>query len=338
MGSVSLAKAETRRLVKRRFTRLFVLCGVLVLAAVAAGVLLTNHKTGPEQIAKATAEAQANYQQTVLANDRIKQECQRAQGTPDASNFPPNCEISDPAPSDFDPKWYLPPTFDFRESFGEMVTTFAAVLALVAYIVGASFVGAEWSSGGMMNLLLWRPRRLQVLGTKLGVLLSWTTVLTVVLGVLWTAGFYFIAKARGTTDSMTSGAWQSIGLMELRALVLVLVAGALGFGLASLGRHTATALGVAIGVTVVLQFGLAVLLGLANVKFPEVYLAPFWVYAWLNKEYISQDFQTCAFSPTEGCKPETFTITWQMSGIAMVALFALVVGGAMWTMRKRDIT
>jgi len=51
-----------------------------------------------------------------------------------------------------------------------MVTTFAAVLALVAYIVGASFVGAEWSSGGMMNLLLWRPRRLQVLGTKLAVL------------------------------------------------------------------------------------------------------------------------------------------------------------------------
>src|SRR6185312_10036559 len=111
----------------------------------------------------------------------------------------------------------------------DMVTTLAAVLALVAFIVGASFVGAEWNSGGMMNLLLWRPRRLQVLSTKLGVLLTGATVLTVVLAAIWTAVFYAIASARGSTAKMTSGAWQSIGLMELRALALVLVAGAIGF-------------------------------------------------------------------------------------------------------------
>ncbi|WP_433371350.1 ABC transporter permease subunit [Actinoplanes sp. CA-142083] len=335
---MSLYKAETRRLVKRRFTKLFVFCGLLVLAAVAAGVFLTNHKASPEIIARATAEAQENYQRSVVETDRIIQECQAAQGTAQATNFPPNCEITPPQQSDFDPRWYMPPTFDFRESFPEMITTFAAVLALVAYIVGASFVGAEWSSGGMMNLLLWRPRRMQVLGTKLAVLLAGMTGLTVVVGALWTAGFYLIAQTRGSVDSMTAGAWQSFGLMELRALVLVLLAGALGFGLASIGRHTATALGVAIGVIVVLQFGLLAVLGMANVKFPEVYLAPFWIYAWLNKEYVSQDYTSCDVSPSGGCLPETLTITWQLAGGAMAVLFALIVGGAMWTMRKRDIT
>jgi hypothetical protein len=335
---VSLYKAETRRLVKRRFTKLFVLCGLLVLAAVAAGVFLTNHKASPEIIAKATADAQANYQQSVQETSRIIQECQAAQGTAQVTNFPPNCEISQPQPSDFDPRWYMPPTFDFRASFPEMITTFAAVLALVAYIVGASFVGAEWSSGGMMNLLLWRPRRVQVLGTKLGVLLAGATVLTVLVGALWTAGFYLIAQTRGTTAGMTAGAWQSIGLMELRAWALVLLAGALGFGLASIGRHTATALGVAIGVIVVLQFGLLAVLGMADVKFPELYLAPFWIYAWLNKEYVSQDYTSCDFSPTGGCLPETMTITWQMAGGLLAAVFVLIVGAAMWTMRKRDIT
>lgn len=338
MGSVSLYQAETRRLVKRRFSKLFVLCGLLVLAAVAAGVFLTNQKAGPETIARATAEAQRSYQQSVLDNNRIIQECRAAQGTAEAGNYPPNCDIPAPQQSDFDPQWYMPATFDFRDKFPEMVTTFAAILALVAYVVGASFVGAEWSSGGMMNLLLWRPRRLQVLGTKLLALLAGATVLTAVLGVVWTAGFYFIAKTRGSTDSMTSGAWQSIGLMELRALVLVLLAGALGFGLASLGRHTAMALGVAIGVIVVLQFGLLTVLGLANVKFPELYLAPFWIYAWLNKAYVSEDYTSCDASPTGGCQPETITITWQLAGGAMAVLFVLVVGAAMWTMRKRDIT
>jgi hypothetical protein len=126
--------------------------------------------------------------------------------------------------------------------------------------------------------------------------------------------------------------------MEVRGLVLVLLAGALGFGLASLGRHTAMALGVAIGVIVVLQFGLLTVLSLANVKFPELYLAPFWIFAWLNKEYVAQDYTSCDVSPLGGCQPETLTITWQLAGGAMAALFLLVVGGAMWTMRRRDIT
>lgn len=335
---MSLYKAETRRLVKRRFTRLFVVCGLLVLAAVAAGVFLSNQKVSPETVAKAKAEAQAQYQQSLQETNREIQECQAAQGTPKASDYPPKCEITPPSPGDIDPQWFMPPSFEFRSEFPSMVTTFAAVLALVAYIIGASFVGAEWSSGGMMNLLLWRPRRLQVLGTKLAVLLTGATALTVVLGAIWTVGFYGIAMARGSTAGMTSGAWQSIALMEARALALVLVAGALGFGLASIGRHTAMALGVAIGVIVVLQFGVAAVLGLAHVKFPELYLAPFWIIAWLNKEYVAQNYDSCSVSPSGGCRPETLTITWQMAGSAMVLLFVLVVGAAMWTMRKRDIT
>lgn len=335
---MSLYKAETRRLVMRRFTRLFVACGLLVLAAVAAGVFLTNQKASPATVAQAKAEAQAAYQQVVEETNRSIQECQAAQGTAKASDYPPKCDITPPQTAEFDPQWYMPASFDFRSKFPSMVSTFAAVLALVAFIIGASFVGAEWSSGGMMNLLLWRPRRAQVLGTKLAVLLAGTTVLTVVLSAIWTAGFYGIAMARGSTAKMTSGAWQSIALMEARALALVLLAGALGFGLASIGRHTAMALGVAIGVIVVLQFGVGAVLGLANVKFPELYLAPFWIIAWMNKQYVAENYQTCDFSPNGGCQPDTLTITWQMAGGAMVLLFVLVVGGAMWTMRKRDIT
>jgi hypothetical protein len=137
---------------------------------------------------------------------------------------------------------------------------------------------------------------------------------------------------------MTPGAWQSIGLMELRALALVLVVGAAGFGLASLGRHTAMALGAAIGVVVVFQFGLGTVLALAQAKFAEAYLIPVWVIAWMNKEIELEDSSSCDFSSVNGCQPETLTLTWQMAGGLLTAVFVLIVGAAMWTMRKRDIT
>ena len=52
------------------------------------------------------------------------------------------------------------------------------------------------------------------------------------------------------------------------------MAGAVGFGLASLGRHTAMALGAAIGLVVVFQFGLRHRAALAQVKFAEAWLLP----------------------------------------------------------------
>ncbi len=334
---MSLYRAETRRLVKRRLTKLFVAGAMLALAAIAAGVFFSNQKVGPDQIAAAQAQAQTEYQQQLQRSTSEKAQCTAAQGTPQASQYPPCEQIYTPTPEDYRYEWYMPATFDFRESFPDMLTTLAALLGVTAFLVGASFVGAEWSSGGMMNLLLWRPQRLRVLGTKLAAVLVGLTALTTALAAIWTGVFVAIANTRGSTASMTDGAWWSIGLMEVRALVLVLVAGALGFGLASLGRHTAMALGVVIGLIIVFQFGLGTVLALAKVKFAEAYLIPVWAIAWMDKSYKVEDYNSCDFS-VSGCQPDSFTITWQLAGGALAAAFVLIVGAAMWTMRTRDIT
>ncbi|GAB2595120.1 hypothetical protein Aab01nite_26320 [Paractinoplanes abujensis] len=336
---MSLYTAETKRLTKRRFTRLFLLGTTLILLAIAAGMFFTNEKAGPSQIASAQAQAQQDYQRATEQFQRDKQACEAAQGTPQASNYPQGCEgLYEPTQEEFQAQWYMPPTFDFRENFPDMVTTLAALIALVAFIVGASFVGAEWSSGGMMNLLLWRPQRLKVLGTKLAALLVLFTVLTIVYSAIWTGLFVGIAEARGSTDSMTSGAWQSIALMELRGLALVLVAAAVGFGLASLGRHTAMALGVTIGAVIVFQFGLGTVLSLAKVKFAEAYLIPVWMIAWMDKEIKIEDYNSCDFSSSGGCQPDSLTLTWPMAGGLLAGIFVLIVGASMWAMRSRDIT
>jgi hypothetical protein len=229
-------------------------------------------------------------------------------------------------------------TFDFKQNFGNMITTWAALLGLAAFVIGASYVGAEWSTGGMMNLLLWRPQRLKVLSTKLAALLAGLTVLGVVVGLLWTGVFVLIASLRGTLDGMTSGAWQSVALTELRGLTLILVAGTVGFGLASLGRHTALALGAVVGAVVVFQFGLVTVLSLAKVKFAEAWLLPVWALAWMDKKTTLEDYNSCDFSAINGCEPAKLTLTWPMAGGLMTIAVVLIVGAAMWTMRNRDIT
>jgi hypothetical protein len=342
MGTVSLFKAETRRLVKRRFSRYLVLAAVLILGAVAVGMFISNQKPTPAVVAQAEAEADRFYQEQARYAVEEKQRCASLSAEQLKAQYSENfsCDqITPPQREDFNTADFLPSQFHFREKFPDMVTTLAAILAMVAFVVGASFIGAEWNSGGMMNLLLWRPRRLQVLSTKLAALLAALIGLTVVFSAAWTGLFWLIATMRGSTEQMTSGAWQSIGLMELRGLALVLTAGVVGFSLASIGRHTAMAMGTAIGVIVVFQFGLGVVLQMARVRFADAYLLPFWAIAWMRKEWKVFDYNApCEYSAVNGCEPPSMMITWPMAGIAMAAIVGLGTVAAMWTMRARDIT
>lgn len=337
---MSLYRAETTRLVKRRFTRYLTLTALLVLLAVAVGLFFTNQKSSPAVVAKAQAKAETEYQRAVVDVTQQRAACDQAKGTPQASAYPTNCaDMSPPTRDNFQAQWYLPSSFEFRKQFEVMLTALAAVLAMVAFVVGASFVGAEWNSGGMMNLLLWQPQRVKVLGTKLAALLVGLTALTVVASLGWTALMWLVATLRGSTAKVTSGAWQSFGLTGLRGLLLVLAAGVIGFALASLGRHTAMAFGVVIGGAVVFQFGLGTVLSLANVPFVEAYLVPAWGQAWMAKSLTLQNWDTCNVAGFTGeCKPDTLTLTWQMSGAALAAAVILVVGAALWTMRSRDVT
>jgi ABC-2 type transport system permease protein len=340
---VSLYRAEVRRLLKRRFIRYLVLAGLLVLVAILVGMFFTNQKVGPADVRAAEVAAEEEYRQTLTFVEQERKACEdaKAAGTTDEQpgRFPQDCSAIQPPPREaFSAEWHLPPTFQFREEFGEMLTAFAAILAMVAFVAGASFVGAEWSTGGMMNLLLWRPQRLRVLLTKLGAFLSVLFGLSAIAAVGWTAGFWLVGSLRGTTERMTSGAWQSFGLMELRGIGLILALGTVGFALASLGRHTAVALGGAIGAIVVGQFGVGILLAMAQVPFIERYLAPTYLAAWMEKKVTLENWNVCNADSTGQCRPETLDVTWQQTGILMAAALVVAVGAAMWVMRRRDIT
>ena len=125
--------------------------------------------------------------------------------------------------------------------------------------------------------------------------------------VLWFAGFWAVASFRGSTEKMTSGAWQSFVLTGLRGVVLVLVLTTIGFALASLGRHTAMALGGVVALMVVGQFGLGILLAMAGVRLAEAWLLPTYALAWMTKTVTLQDWNSCNATYFGECKPDTWT-------------------------------
>ncbi|MEV0273096.1 ABC transporter permease subunit [Hamadaea sp. NPDC050747] len=329
---MSLVRAERRRLHKRRVTVVMLAIGLILLGLIAGGTWFSNQKVSEATRAAAVAQAEQEYQRSLEDWNRHKQDCEdevKAGRVPAEACQGPQREY-------FRAEYYMPSTFDFKASFREMITVWAMIMAFVALIVGASSIGAEWSSGSMMNLLTWQPRRVRVLATKLGVLIGVLTGWSLVLGALWTAAMWVTAVFRGTTAGMTSGTWQSFALTGLRGLGVVAAGAIFGFVLASLGRRTAVAMGVLIALIVVTQFGLTILLFMAKVRYPEMFFVGNYLQAWMNGSVTLYDQTSCDFS-TGACQPQELILTWQRAGsIFGVGLVALV-GAAMWQIRARDV-
>jgi ABC-2 type transport system permease protein len=322
---MGLYRAELRRLGKRRAVRYLVLAGLLVLVAVVVGTFLSNKKIDPAAWAAAERTAEQEFRNAVDWTQQWQAECERshASGTPDLDKFPPDCaDITMPVRAEFLAEYYLPPTFGFRSEFPATFYTFASVMALVFFLAGASFVGAEWSSGAMMNLLLWRPQRLRVLFTKLAALLTGTLAVTVLAALLWTAAYWLVAQLRGTPDGVTADVWRAFALIEVRSVALVVCAAAAGFGLASIGRNTALALGF--------------LAAALDVRYPELWLLPTYFIAWMDSSIELTDWHYCELR-TAPCEPPTWELTWVHSGLLAAGVLAVVLGVAAWTMRRRDI-
>ncbi|MEV6969069.1 ABC transporter permease subunit [Hamadaea sp. NPDC051192] len=330
---MSLVRAERRRLHKRRVTQVMLVVGLLILGLIATGTWFSNQKVSDATRASAAAQAQHDFEQNEKDwNDRFKQMCEEDVKAGRA----PEGACQGPRPEDFRAEYYMPSTFDFKSSFREMIMVWAMILAFVALVIGASSIGAEWSSGSMMNLLTWQPRRVRVLGTKLGVLVASLIGWAIVVGALWTAAMWVTAVYRGTTAGMTSGTWQSFGLTGLRGLGVVAAGAIFGFVLASLGRRTAVAMGVLIALIVVTQFGLTILLFMAKVRYPELFFVGNYLQAWMDGSVTLYDQNSCVYD-TGICQPATLVLTWQKAGSIFGAGLVALVGLAMWQIRTRDV-
>jgi hypothetical protein len=345
---VKLVRAELARLFGRRFTKIMLGVVVLLLLVIGFGLGATSHKHNAQTRAQALAQIQQMRQQNEADVQRQRDECEASQrGDANAPKFPPGFDCSqiqlpDYSPTEQNLAAFEPHQFVFRTDATDTLIVVGFLLALLGFAVGASFVGAEWSSGGMMNLLLWRPRRVPVLAGKLFTLLVGMLGAGIVLSVAWVAAVYGIASVRGDTGRITRGLFTSLALTDARALGMMLVAAAIGFGIASLGRNTATALGLAVGYVIVLEIGTRIVLQLAAVARPERFFLSNYALAWLAKSQSYVDVSACRRKAAAGvavnCEPTEWMLHMNQSLVLGGVLVAVVLVWAFVSFRRRDIT
>ena len=126
-------------------------------------------------------------------------------------------------------------------SLPEIFLGTSTIVAMVAWLVGASFLGAEWHTGNITTTLTWEPRRLRLLAMKLIACLIVLAVAVLALHLLLGLALLPSAALRGSTSGVD---WGETIAVVLRVTALAGIAGVLGFALAGIGRNTAAALGI----------------------------------------------------------------------------------------------
>jgi ABC-type transport system involved in multi-copper enzyme maturation permease subunit len=230
-----LFAVEVRRMLARRLVLVFVL---LALAGIALAAIIVAVNSRPPS-ASVIASAKRQQEQALTSCERDAAANPQGYGVPPGESPGAFCRHELPLESFYgDTRFHLS---SLRDVF--LGTSF--ILSVGALVLGASFMGAEWHAGTLATLLTWEPRRLRVFIAKLIAMALVVFLLAVAVQLILGLVLAAVAAVRGTTEG-TGAAWlRSVTGVAFRSAGLAVMASVLGFAIATIGRNTAAALGVA---------------------------------------------------------------------------------------------
>ena len=245
-----LVGVELRRLWWRRLTKVAVVAVVLFIGAT---VYNAYNESSPERIARQLDDYRAMQQEA----PRMLEQCRAAQAqereTSGDSSVDLGCEQQQP-PTLQDMGLVLPDADTITVGIAKAG---ALLLAFVALLLGASFVGAEFASGSMGTWLTFAPRRLRVAGTKLAAIAVGAAALAVLALTLANLGARMVSVVNRPGSDLQlptpPAPDEPLTLLGLRVVALVVGAGLGGAALGLLLRHTAGIIGVVLGYAVVVE-------------------------------------------------------------------------------------
>ncbi|MET8088686.1 ABC transporter permease subunit [Micromonospora sp. NPDC005220] len=335
---MNLVRAELERLTARRFVQLMVVLLVFAFAITAATTLAGSHKptvtelnSARSQAAEARRDLEATHQECLARQDGTLPAAPDRYFPSDCSEIDPIRQERLPIPAD-----YLPGVFTFAEQARPLLYFLIAFLVLFGFLVGASYIGADLTSGGVVNLLLWRPRRMAVLVAKLGTLLGTVLVLALLASVFYLGTFWVIGQTAGLPGRLDGDFWSSLGAVHGRGLLLVLLASTLGFAIATLGRHTSAALGAFAAYAVVWELGARLVLEIIDAPKSDLFMLSSHVGAWLNGGARFYDERLCTGSAGPNCDA-FYGITWGASLLVLLVLTGGLTAAAFAVFRRRDL-
>jgi hypothetical protein len=139
--------------------------------------------------------------------------------------------------------------FATRSDLRAAVAAAVIPLAFACYSLGASVLGADYTSRALTTLLTWEPRRRLVLASRACVCALVTAGLTAVILLALILALLPSSIAHGTGGSLPAAWYLSTAGMTLRCILFTAAMSIVGVAVAAIGRSTA---GAVIGIAVYL--------------------------------------------------------------------------------------
>ncbi|MDP5182989.1 hypothetical protein QOZ88_10090 [Blastococcus sp. BMG 814] len=321
----SLFRAEVHRFVSRRFIQVLLALATLGwLGAVVIGLLSFGEPTDAD-FAAATQQ-----RDEFLAGERefrqvCEQDAEQAGQPVDQFCGPPLTE-SDVPVEDF----LTTAPFDLASAGEPGAIGFAVAAAVLAFLIGATWIGAEWSTRTIVALLFWVPSRLRVIGTKTGVLALAALALGVAAQLAWLAMAWLLDALVGSDRGVPDGFWSGLLAAQGRGVVLTVLVGLIGFGLANLVRNTGAALGVGFVYFAIAENALRILEPTTD----RWLLSTNSIALVLPGGLELFDFGNGGPSAAE---PTTYLVTNLQGGLVVGVFAAVLVGVGTWLFARRDL-
>lgn len=224
--------------------------------------------------------------------------------------------------------WFLARSpLQLGHEIGGRGRTLVALLAVIGALVGATFCGADWSSGSLATQLMFRPRRAGMWVAKAVAVVAGMTVAAALLLVGFWAALEAVASSRGLGTSTET--WRQIAASSGRGLALVAATTLGAYALTMLLRSTVATLGLLLGAVVVGE-GLAASLPFDRMSqwSPSQNVA-----AWLSDGVRVYDAGTCR--GTAATCLYTLPLTHAAVYLGVLLLLAVVLS---WVgFRRRDV-
>ena len=224
-----LISVELRRLVSRRLFKALTMLALVAFAAIGTIVFVASDDS-PERVAAAEVQRREDVAECISNIER------------GVADYP------DIAPSDA-PQFCRDETYgsDPRFPYEDVTWILGSVgvpFMMLGWLLGASFLGAEWKDRTITTTLTWERRRIRVLAAKALALSLVAFVWVVALQALFALALLPAGAFEGNMAGVDAAWWTDTTLLMLRSGGIAALAGVFGLSLAAIGRNTAAALGV----------------------------------------------------------------------------------------------
>lgn len=241
-----LVVAELRRIAARRLVRLTVVLAVVGIAAGGLAAFVWSDALPEHVYQQRVAEAKERQ----VAEEAQIERCLQAHGVTRGEDIADDVAracfpAKGPASAD-DPRFH-------PNRLRGVLQGVSGALAVIAWGLGASLVGAEFASRSMTTLLTWETRRGRVFVAKAVAAVAALTVFALLVLVLVSLAMWPALALHGGPLRPNDPTLATLAGTIARGTALSALAAAMGFAIATIGRNTAAALGAGFAYIIVLE-------------------------------------------------------------------------------------